>query len=150
MVTSLNVRLTALPHASVTVGVVNAGVAGQLIVVGAGSDPMTGTLISCTLMVCEAVELLPHPSVAVHVRLTLYDPAHAPLVVTSLKVSVNKLIQASVTDGVRNTGVAGQLIVEGPGNEEMTGATISCTLMVCDAVAEFPHTSVAVQVRFTL
>ncbi len=35
-------------------------------------------------MVCEAVELLPQSSVAVHVRVMLYEPAQAPGVVTSI------------------------------------------------------------------
>ena len=47
-------------------------------------------------MVCEAVEELPQASVAVHVRVTLYDPAHAPGVVTSFEVNVNALPHSSV------------------------------------------------------
>ena len=52
---------------------------------------------------------------AVHVRITLYDPAHAPLLVTSTEVSVNELPQASVAVATANTGVEGQLIVVGAG-----------------------------------
>ena len=58
-------------------------------------------------MVCDAVEVLPQPSVAVHVLVTLYDPAHAPGVVTSAKVNVKALPHASVAVAVANTGVAG-------------------------------------------
>ena len=76
-------------------------------------------------MVCVAVEELPQPSVAVHVLVTLYDPAHAPAVVTSADVSVNALPHASVAVATANTGVAGQLIVVGAGNAAMTGAVIS-------------------------
>ena len=60
-------------------------------VTGAGSDAIMGAVISCTLMVCDDVDTFPHPSVAVHVLVTLYDPAHAPSVVTSAKVKVNAL-----------------------------------------------------------
>ena len=70
-----------LPHASVAMAWVKAGIAGQLIVVGAGNGAMTGALTSITLIVCEAVEELPHPSVAVQVLVTLYSPAHSPEVV---------------------------------------------------------------------
>ena len=39
-------------------------------------------------MVCDAVDAFPQASVAVHVLVMLYDPAHAPFVVTSFDVSV--------------------------------------------------------------
>ena len=150
VVTSTNVRLIALPHASVAVAVANSGAAGQLIVEGAGSDAITGAEISCTLMVCDFVDELPQRSVAVQVLVTLYDPAHAPLVVTSAKVKLNELPQASDAVAMANTGVEGQLIVVGAGRDAMTGAVISCTLIVCDAVDELPHKSVAVHVLVTL
>jgi len=51
-------------------GVANDGTAGQLIVEGAGSGSKTGAVTSWTLIVCDAVEVLPHSSVAVHVRVT--------------------------------------------------------------------------------
>ncbi len=56
----------------VAVAVANDGVAGQSIVTGAGSAAMTGAVLSMTCMVWLAVDALPHPSVAVHVRVTLY------------------------------------------------------------------------------
>lgn len=150
VVASVKVKLIALPQASVAVAVVNVGVAGQLIVVGAGSAAKTGALMSCTLIVCDLVDELPHPSVAVHVLVTLYEPAQAPLVVTSLNVKENVLPQPSEAVAVANTGVAGQLIVDGAGNDAMTGAVISWTLIVCDLVDELPQLSVAVHVRVTL
>jgi hypothetical protein len=63
--------------------------------------------------------------VAVHVLLTLYDPAHAPGVVTSFDVNVNALPQASVAVAIANTGVAGQFIVVVEGSAAMTGAVTS-------------------------
>ena len=119
-------------------------------VVGAGSDAMTGAVMSCTLMVCDLVDALPHASVAVHVLVTLYDPAQAPFVVTSANVKLNVLPHPSEAVAVANTGVAGQLIVEGAGSAAMTGAVTSCTLIVWDAVDELPQASVAVQVLVTL
>ncbi len=149
VVTSAKVKLNELPHPSVAVAVANTGVAGQLIVVGAGNEEKTGGVISCTLMVCDFVEIFPHASVAVHVLVILYDPAHAPFVVTSAKFKVKALPQPSVAVGVVNTGVAGQLIVVGAGRAEMTGPVTSWTLIVCEAVEELPHPSVAVHVRLT-
>ena len=101
-------------------------------------------------MVCDAVEEFPQASVAVHVRVRLYEPAHAPFEVTSADVSVKALPQASTADATAKTGVAGQLIVEGAGSAAITGAVTSCTFILCDAVDEFPHASVAVHVLITL
>jgi hypothetical protein len=53
----------AEPQASVAVATANTG--GQSIVEVAGKAAITGTVISCTLIVCEAVDELPHESVAV-------------------------------------------------------------------------------------
>ena len=92
---------------------------------GAGSAAITGAARSWTLIVCEAVEAFPQASVAVHVRVTLYDPAQAPLVVTSADVSVNALPQASVAVATAKTGTPGQFIVETSGKEEITGAVLS-------------------------
>ena len=72
------------------------------------------------------------------------------MVVASVNVKLNELPQASDAVVVANAGVAGQLIVVGAGSEAMTGAAISCTVMVCDLVDEFPQLSVAVQVLVTL
>jgi hypothetical protein len=48
---------------------------------------ITGAVLSCTLIVCEAVDELPHESVAVQVLVTEYEPAHEPLVVTSAELT---------------------------------------------------------------
>jgi tRNA A37 threonylcarbamoyladenosine synthetase subunit TsaC/SUA5/YrdC len=150
VVASLNVKVKELPHASLAVASANAGVAGQLIVVTPGNGSITGAVISCTFIVCEAEEALPQASVAVQVLVTLYSPVQSPFVVTSANVSVKVLPQASIAEAAANTGVAGQLIVVGPGSGLITGAVISCTLMVCEAVDELPQPSVAVQVLVTL
>ena len=71
MDTSLEVNVNTLPQASIAVADSKTGDAGQLIVVGAGKAAITGAVISCTLIVCEAVELFPQASVAVQVRVTL-------------------------------------------------------------------------------
>jgi hypothetical protein len=149
VVTSLNVNVKSLPQASVAVAVANSGTAGQEIVDGAGNCEITGAVVSPTLIVCDAVDVLPQASVAVHVLVTEYEPAHWPFVVTSAKVNVNALPQASVAVAVANSGTAGQEIVDGAGNWAITGAVVSSTLMVCDVVDVLPQASVAVQVRVT-
>ena len=59
----------------------------------------------------------------------LYDPGHGPLVVTSAEVNVGTL-QLSVAVGVVHEGVAEHSMVVGPGRPEMTGGTVSSTLIV--------------------
>ena len=78
-------------------------------------------------MICDAVEALLQASVAVQVRVTLYDPAQLPIVVTSAKVSVNALPHSSLAVATAKFGVAGQFIVVGAGKTAITGAVISCT-----------------------
>src|SRR6185436_5091919 len=138
-----------LSHASVAVAVANEGVAGHSIVLGAGSEAITGAVLSSTEIVCDAVEEFPQASVAVQVRVTEYSLAHVPAVVVLTKVNDGELSHASVAVAVANEGVAGHSIVLGAGSEEITGAVLSSTEIVCDAVDEFPQASVAVQVRVT-
>ena len=71
------------------------------------------------------VDELLHASFAVHVLVTLYDPAHAPFVVASAEVKVNALPQASIAVATAKTGVAGQSIVVGAGSAAITGAVTS-------------------------
>ena len=125
VVTSLNTRLKALPQSSVAEAVAKDGVAGQSIVLTAGSGAITGAVTSCTLIVCAAMDTLPQSSVAVHVRLTLYSPAQSPKVVTSSNTKLKLLPQLSVAVAVAKEGVAGQLMVDKPGSASKTGAVIS-------------------------
>ena len=62
-------------------------------------------------------------------RVTLYAPVQEPGVVTSAKVRVIALPQASVAVAVANEGTAGQLMVVGAGNAPITGEVMSCTLI---------------------
>jgi hypothetical protein len=110
VVASEKVRATVRSHASVAVGGKNTGAAGQLIGVVCVTHVIVGGVISCTTIVLLQVAVLPQSSVAVHVLATLYVPAHVPKVVASEKVIVTVRSHASVPDGGKNTGVAGQLI----------------------------------------
>jgi len=70
--TSEKVIATVRSHASVAVGGVNTGVAGQAIgVVCETAQVIVGGVISCTTMVPLQVAVLPQSSVAVQVLLTL-------------------------------------------------------------------------------
>ena len=72
-----------------------------------------------------------------------------PEVVASAKVNDGDESHASLAVAAANAGVEGHSMVEGAGSEAITGAVLSSTLIVCDAVDEFPHASVAVQVLVT-
>ena len=138
--------MNGLLHASVAVGVANEGVAGQLIVDGAGKEEITGAVLSCTVTVCTAVATLPHPSVAVQVRLTIYSAGQSPGTMTSLELSVKANPQASDAETEKD-GKPGQLIVLSGGNNKITGGVTSCTWITCAAVELLPQASVAVHVR---
>ena len=60
----------AVLQASLAVGVVKDGAAGQVTVLAPGSAPIVGGVLSTTDIVCDAVAALPQLSVAVHVRFT--------------------------------------------------------------------------------
>ena len=149
VVASAKVNDGELSHASLAVAVANAGVAGHSIVEAAGSDAITGAVLSSTEIVCDDVDELPHASVAVQVLVTEYSCAHVPAVVASAKVNDGELSHASLAVAVANAGVAGHSMVEAAGSDAITGAVLSSTEIVCDDVDEFPHASVAVHVLVT-
>jgi hypothetical protein len=133
----------------VAVGLLNDGVAGHSIVEAAPTPLITGAVLSSTVIVCEAVELLPHASVAVQVLVTLYSLAQLPGDVASANV-IDDVPHASEAVGLLNVGVAGHSIVECPPTPLITGGVVSSTVMVCEAVELLPHASVAVHVLVTL
>ena len=87
---------------SVAVGVVHEGVPEHCIVDGAGNAEITGGVVSSTLIVWEAFDILPQASVAVQVLVIIYELGQPPGVVTSAEVSVN--VEQSVTVGVVQDG----------------------------------------------
>jgi hypothetical protein len=82
VITSLEERKKGYPQAS-DAPTEKEGVDGQLIVAIGGFAITVGGVTSWTLIVCDAVELLPQASVAVHVLVTEYSPRQSPGVVTS-------------------------------------------------------------------
>ena len=73
---------------------------------------------------------------AVHVLVIEYDPAQAPVVVTSSKVNVT-VPQESVAVACSKAGESGQFIVVSPGNEANTGGVVSTMVMVIVAASQF-------------
>ncbi len=144
VVTSLKLKV-GTAQLSVAVGVAHDGAPEHSIVVGPGSPEITGGVVSSTLIVCDAVAVLPQPSSAVHVRVILYSFGQVPLVVTSANVNVG-VPQLSVTVGVVHEGTPEHSIEDGPGSPEITGGVVSSTLMICEAVAVLPQPSSAVHV----
>jgi len=71
VVTSEKVTTTVRSHASVAVGGINAGVAGQAIGLTCVAHVMVGGVMSCTEMMALQVAVLPQSSVAVQVLVTL-------------------------------------------------------------------------------
>ena len=57
---------------------------------------MTGSVVSINVMVWAQVSLLPHSSVAVHVRVMTDSPAQVPAATLSLSVTVGLVSQLSV------------------------------------------------------
>ena len=121
VVASVNEREGEASHASLAVAAANAGAAGHSMVEGAGSEAITGAVLSSTLMVCEAVDELPHASVAVHVLVTEYSCAHVPGVVASAKDNDGDESHASLAVAAANAGAAGHSIVLGAGSDAITG-----------------------------
>ena len=97
-------------------------------------------------MDCDALDEFPQASVAVQVRVMLYDPAQFPSVFTSSNVKVTLAEHSSVAVAAANSGTAGQLMVEGAGNAEITGGVLSIIVKIADVVEAFPQASFAVKV----
>jgi hypothetical protein len=111
-------------------------------------QPIVGGRISSNVIVWLHELELPQLSVAVHVRVMPELPVHPPGVVASEYVMEIERSQLSVA--VAKPVIAGS--VELPqasvilGGQLITGAVISCTVIVWSQVTKFPHLSVARQV----
>src|SRR6187551_115540 len=145
---SLVVMFT-VPQASLAIAVPKDGVSGHSIVAAAGIVVNTGAVLSSTVITCDAVAVLPQPSVAVNVLVTVYSLAHVPGVEASLVVMFT-VPQASLAIAVPKDGVSGHSIVAAAGIVVNTGAVLSSTVITCDAVAVLPQASVAVNVLVTV
>ena len=136
-------------HTSVEVAAAKERAVPHSIVLGAGSEAITGDVLSSIFIVCIAVAELPHASDAVQVLVTEYSWAQVPDVVASVNEREGEASHASVAEVEANEGASGHSIVLGAGSEAITGAVLSSTFIICDAVDELPQASVAVHVRVT-
>ena len=101
-------------------------------------------------MVCEAETEFPQASVADHVRTTVKLFGQPPATVFSVKLTTKFWLQLSVAVTVGAGGTLPdplQSDVSSAGTPTKTGFSVSVTVTVCEAVAELPQASVAVQVR---
>src|SRR5258706_2985306 len=100
-------QLTVAPsHASLAVGAVNDGVAVHSIVAGAPALPIVGACVSCTVIVwLRVADVLPKPSTASHVLVTVYFPVQLPLTITSVPTwFTDEPLQASDAVGAVKDG----------------------------------------------
>ena len=125
----------------------NVGVAVHSIVALAPAVPITGGVVSVTVIVCVLVALvLPQASIALQVFVSLYDPAHVPAVVTSLSCCTVAPLHASLAVGAVNDGVAVHSIVALAPADPIVGGVVSVTVIVCVLVAlVLPQASIASQ-----
>ncbi len=149
IVSSSKVRL-ALPQASIVVGSLNSGVAGQAIVASSPTPSISGAVLSTTVIACEALLLLPHQSVTVHSLIIVYSFGQLPAIVSSLISTVGFGSQRSDTVISPKYGSLGHSIKSGTCDTVTSGGIRSSTVIVCEAVELLPHASLAVHVRTTL
>src|ERR1043165_2176811 len=144
--TSLNKFTVTLLHPSLAVGAVNDGVPVHSTVASAPWPPITGAVLSVTVIVCDTVLLiLPHPSTAFHVCVLVYP--QVPVTLTSLNKFTVTLLHPSDAVGAVNTGVPVHSTVALAPCPPITGAVLSVTVMVCDTVLlMLPHPSIAFHV----
>lgn len=129
MVTSTNVGVTLVSHASVAVAAGKTSVAGHSMGEVTAGQVMTGAVVSSTQMVWVQLDELPEQSVAVQVRVTQYSCGHEPGVVTSANVTSGAGSQASTAVAGGNTGAAGHSMGEAAAGQVITGAVVSTTVM---------------------
>src|SRR5436190_8484125 len=108
---------------------------------------MVGRVVSCTVIFCTALALLPHASVAVQVRVITLVPPQL-LTTASSKVTLTELqpscaVAVPVLLGLVSAGHSRVTA----GGATIVGGVVSRTTMFCTALAELPQASVAVQVR---
>src|SRR3989339_252270 len=141
----LSVAVTSVPVTAA------AGTLLHCTVTLAGTPASTGAVVSCTVITCEPVEALPQLSVAVHVRVKVYESGQVPSVRTSANTMSTDESQLSVAvTSVPITAAAGTLLhctVTLAGIPASTGTVVSCTVITCVPVEALPQLSVAVHVR---
>src|SRR5262249_25682148 len=125
----LNKFIVTLLQASVAVGAVKLGVPVHSIVAFTPCPPIVGGVVSVTVIVCDTVaEVLPQPSTAFHILVSLYP--HVPVAVTSLSRFTVTLLHASVAVGAVKLGVPVHSIVVFAPCPPITGGVVSAIVIV--------------------
>jgi hypothetical protein len=131
---------------AVTNAVFGAGTFAAHVTVIAEGHVSVGATLSLTVIVCVHVAVLLHASVARYVRVTVNLLIQLTLLVASLTcVTVTVPLQLSdvVTEAVFGAGMFdAQITVCGAG-QEINGAWVSLTVMICEQVAVLLQASVA-------
>src|SRR4029079_8644623 len=136
-----------LLHASLAVGAVNDGDAVHSIVAFAPAAPITGGVVSVTVIVCDTVDdVLPHASTAFHVLVIVFTQL-LPLDTSLPTCCTVTALHASLAVGAVNDGEAVHSIVAFAPAAPITGGVVSVTVIVCDTVDDvLPHASTAFHV----
>src|SRR5439155_17352026 len=141
----------ALSQASVAVALPLAATlvsAGQFKSLSVGKV-IAGAVMSCTVMVCTHSLKLPQSSVAFQLRLRTWVPGQEAGSSAPVLVMAGALSQASVAVALPLAATlvsAGQFKSLSVG-QVITGAVMSCTVMVCTHSLKLPQASVAFQLR---
>src|SRR5215467_633167 len=120
----------ALLHASLAVGAVKLGVPVHSIVALAPAAPITGGVVSVTVIVCETVLLiLPHASIAFQVLVIVFVQL-LPLVISPPTCCTVAALHASLAVGAVKLGVPVHSIVAFAPAAPITGGVVSVIVIV--------------------
>src|SRR6266705_572120 len=115
----------------------------------AGASGATGAIVSCTWMICDALLLLPQASVKVHVRL-MVEPQPWASATGALSTGETVIEPEQLSCAVSWTAAGmspAHWTLAAAGATGATGAIVSFTWMLCDALLRLPQASAKVQVR---
>jgi len=129
-VVSLSCTTVEVPHASLAVGAVKLGVAGQSMVALAPAALIEGGVLSRTVIVWLTVLVLPQPSTALQVLVRVKLLAHVPAAVVSLTSFTVAPLQVSEAVGAVKLGVAGHSMVALAPCPLIVGGVVSLTVIV--------------------
>jgi hypothetical protein len=116
----------------------------------AGGQVTTGATSSFTVMFCAQVFELPHSSVALYVRVTVYLFAQVWLLIASPRcttVTAPEHASVAVTKAMLGSGTNEAQVTVVAAGQVTVGAVTSFTVITCVQVAVLPQASVALYVR---
>ena len=146
----ISTSLSQLSVADTTLAPVADGTSSHSTVMSVGTPANTGAVLSPTSIRCDAVVSFPQLSVAIHV-LTIVKAFSHPVLFSCvssnvISTSLSQLSVAVTVSAPEVVGISSHSTVRSEGTPDKTGAVLSPTSIVCDAVVSFPQLSVAVHV----